>query len=209
MKLATLILMIGGMMAVLGGCMPAVGLFADTFIPEKTIKAEYTLKEDTLLIWVVLQVPEGENEALLRREMTEKLRDLLVIRKAAREVIKYEEVSRFRRQRTENAVMEAEVLGQELKANKVLYVVVQEFRLVPQADNGFYDVHVGGHCKLVEVASGKQLWPLGMPERTFVIGNDVTPGSGPTFMNRVIRQISHEFAQTVGPSFYDHKQGKI
>lgn len=194
----------------MGGC-GIIGapyaLFIAPLLPKPTVAAEHDMSDKVVLVWVE-DISGGQRENVrLRRELTQQIGAELLEHKAAREVIDYNRIASFRNRYPDFTKLLPEQLGSRFEADEVLYILIKEFRLRHEAGQGFYRGDLFGQCKVVEVATGKRLWPEGMTSQVVSASDELAYGEGQAFKDRLLRRLVAKIPGTLVKSFYKHKVG--
>lgn len=180
-------------------------LFIAPLLPKPTIAAEHDMSEKVVLVWVEDVSGGQQKNVRLRRELTQQIGEELLKHKAAREVIDYNRIARFRNRHPDFRKLLPEQLGSRFDADEVLYILIKEFRLGHEAGQGFYRGNLFGQCKVVEVATGKRLWPEGRTSQVVSASDKLTHGEGQAFEDRLLRRLVAKIPGTLVKSFYEHK----
>ena len=180
------------------------GVFIDPFIPRTPVPAEHDMSQKTVLIWVDYQA-ESDANPMLRRELTEHLRQELTDNRAAAAVIDYQQIAQQRLLHPEIMQMTIQQLGQRFQARQVMYLYVDNFQLTHEAGPGFYKPTVTGSLKIIDVDSGQRLWPTDQTQRPFTFDTGFTEAPNDLQQQRMIRQLCQKTAQTLARFFYKHR----
>ncbi len=187
----------------LNGCFgPIIGLIADA-LPKKKVPAQLDMSDRRVLVWVDDLAVE-DPDPILRRELTLKIQDTLLANKAVGGLIAYEKISSFRIYQNDLVSLSIQQLGGKLKADMVLYVLVDKFSL--QRDVGD-DNSLSGYCKVVDVTSGNRIWPTDENRKLFsVTGKFNNLDSSNLESNRKsLRQLCDLVVAAVCPYFFEHR----
>lgn len=179
------------------------GALIDPLIPGPTVATEHDMTTHRVLIWVEDR-SQGPQNPVLRRELTTQLRQELLDHQATTDIIDYQQIANFRNQHPDFTGMSLAQLGSHLNADQVLHVTIDAFRLHHQAGKDFYHASLTTFSHVIEVPSGKHLWPATLGTRPLTTTDDITQGQGADFENRLIRKISQEQAQQLSRAFYEH-----
>ena len=183
------------------------GVLIDPLVPGPIIASEHDMTTHRVLIWVEDRSP-GLQSPVLRRELTTQLRQELLDHHAAADIINYQLIADFRNQHPDFTSLSLAQLGRRLNADQVLHVAVDTFRLHHQAGKNFYHASLTTFSHVIEVPSGKHLWPAALGTQPLTTTDDITQGQGTEFENSLIRKISQEQAQQLSRAFYEHTQLK-
>jgi len=203
-KLLILFNLIG--LSCLSGCGALYGTLIDPFVPARTIPAELNLENQTVLIWVDNVASQATPH--LRRELTEQLRQQLLAQKAVGSVIEYPLLARFRHRHPDANSMTIQQLGRKFFADRVLYILINQFHLRHEAGEGYYRTSITGYAKVIDVSDGQLLWPADMIHRPFNYSGILATGSGENFEIKQIRELCRQTSSKIAPCFYDHKEKK-
>jgi len=147
-----------------GGC-EVVGLIANPTQNERTVPAEYKLKnnsEQGVLVFVD-QAPGSRAEANLRSELSEMI-DTFLVRKAGvknKNIISYKEILNLKAKRSDFSGLSITQIGKELGVSLVLYVLIEEYRLFEITERDYHNGFLATRSVLFDVPTGKILWPRG------------------------------------------------
>ncbi|MBN1436783.1 MAG: hypothetical protein JW936_06890 [Sedimentisphaerales bacterium] len=186
-----------------GGLGAFFGLFIQPLIPPETIPAEHDMRQARLLIWIDDFSSEQETP-LLRRELTQKIGDMLIENEAVASVIPYSDVAYFRQIHPDFPQMSLAQIGAELQADQVLHFWVNSFAFHDEAGEDYYRINLTASLKIVDVATQQRVWPSDQSHRGFAYTDQLRQGSGQTFENQLIRELCEHTASVVAPWFYDH-----
>ena len=181
-------------------------IFIHPLLPKKTIPAEHDMSEKIVLIWVDDVSAQRTENARLRRELTGQMRDELLKHKAAQDIVAYNVIASFRNRHPELGELSPEQLGRRFEADEVLHIVIDEFQLRHEAGKGFYRGNLVCRCKVVEVSTGKRLWPVGPVTRAVSVTDELSHGEGQAFEDRMMRRLVAKVPPLLAPSFYKHKK---
>ncbi len=190
------------------GCGPIYGIFIEPIRPKPKIPAEHNLRDKKVLVWVERgdEHAFGGEGAVLRYELTMKLHDELKKHKAADALVAYDEIARYRHHNPDWAAENLRDIGSYFKADEVLYVLIEHFQLRHAAGHDYYDAGVSGQCKVIDVESGKRLWPRNETHRRFAATGQITSGSGQIFEASEVRKLCQDAAARIAIHFYTHKK---
>jgi hypothetical protein len=191
--------------ALLAGCGPFYGLFIAPLIPKKKVMAEHEMQGKNVLVWVEISATT-EHSPILRRELTLKLKEELILNEAVGQIIDYNRLVQFRHRNPRLAELSIKELGDKFQANEVLYILINKYKLKHEAGEGYYHASSGGYVKVIDVATGRRLWPAGQNHRFFHVDGGVTIGAGQQFENEQVRQLCESIAKKISPFFYEHKK---
>ena len=191
--------------ALLTGCGPFYGLFIAPLVPKKKVMAEHEMQEKNVLIWVEISATTEHNPTL-RRELTLKLKEELVLNEAVGQIVDYNRLVRFRHRNPRLAELSIRELGDKFQAQEVLYILINKYKLKHEAGEGYYHASGDGYIKVIDVATGRRLWPAGQSHRFFHVDAGVTMGTGQQFENEQVRKLCESIAKRIAPSFYEHKK---
>ncbi|MBN1764545.1 MAG: hypothetical protein JW860_04745 [Sedimentisphaerales bacterium] len=211
-----------GLVLFISGCGPFYALFIDPLIPAPLIPAEHDMSDKHVLVWVertesVTESPRsGDGQLLapnLRRELTYRIQEELRQNYAVGSLVDYETMVSFRHQHPDLASLTIQQLGAAMPGppvEQVFYILVNDFQLRQQeVDYGYYQASLGGYCKVVDVATGKRLWPTDQTYRSFHITAPTTIGQDSDLENEQVLQLSQLLAGELAPCFYEHREKKM
>lgn len=181
-------------------------IFIYPLLPKKKILAEHDMSEKTVLIWIDDVSTQRTENARLRRELTEQIRDELLKHQAAQDIVAYNIIASFRNRHPELGELSPMQLGRSFEADEMLHIVIDEFQLRHEAGKGFYRGNLVCRCKVVDVSTGKRLWPVGPVTRAFSVTDELTHGQGQAFEDRMMRRLVAKVPPLLGPFFYEHKK---
>ena len=205
---ATAVGMLG--MVVLGGCGLIggfYGIFIDPLIPAPQIKAEHDMREQRVLVWVD-DFATVDQHPQLRSELTRQITRELTDNKAAKSVVEYADVTRWRDRHADFSMMSLAELGEQLDADEVLHVWIEKFQYHHEAGTGYYRTNMTGSAKVIDVGTGQQVWPMDQTHRPFARVGNLTEGTGPMFEKKLVRELSATIAQEISRCFYKHASRK-
>ncbi|MCP4713232.1 MAG: hypothetical protein GY869_31765 [Planctomycetes bacterium] len=180
------------------------GVFIDPFIPRKPVPAEHDLSKKNVLVWVDYQAASDTNH-MLRRELTDHLRQELIDNNAVASIVDYQRIARRRLLHPEIMQMTIQQLGQQFNTDQVLYLLVDNFELSHEAGPGFYKPTVTGYLKIIDVDSGKRLWPTNQTQHPFTCDTGFTEAQNDLQQQRMIRELCQKTARSLARFFYEHR----
>jgi hypothetical protein len=179
-------------------------IFIAPLVPAPTVKAEYSMADKTVLIWIDDTTVEVKHPSL-RRELTSEIHTLLEEHRAIDGIVEYAKIARFRTTHPEFINMSIQELGQRLGAQQVLYLFINQFQFRHEAGEEYYQPGVSGSCKVVDVETGERVWPTEQSYRSFAVNHPLVQGKGPQFEEGQIQTLGVAVAQEIAPYFYKHK----
>lgn len=182
------------------------GIFIDPLIPPPTVEAEHTMNDARVLIWVDDAYLEHSNP-FLRRTATQALASDLLEHNAVGEIVEYARIAQFRQQHPDLSPYTIQQIGQELDADQVLYLLLERFQLQHDAGPGYYRPELTGYAKVLDVATGKRLWPVEQTKLGFHYQSSLTEGqAGPSdaIEQKLLQALADTLAADLGPRFYKH-----
>ncbi|KPK75583.1 MAG: hypothetical protein AMJ79_10810, partial [Phycisphaerae bacterium SM23_30] len=96
-------------------------------------------------------------------------------------------------------------LGRHFAADQVLYLLIDDFELQHEAGPGFYKPRITGYGKVIDVASGKRLWPLDETQRPFTMDLGFIEANDSSQELPLVRELCRQAAQKIARFFYKHK----
>ncbi len=130
----------------------------ETKIPAEFKLAEYKGKKTLVLV----NQPAWLGAPLaLRRELTERINNYLVekVELSSGDIIEYEQLSDFRAKRVGYSMMSEAQIGRALGADFVLLAVLDGFAMSKLPDVDYYNGALSCQVMLIDVESGRKLWP--------------------------------------------------
>jgi len=207
---AALVLLLGAAAALLSGCGGLgafYGIFIAPLVPAKTIPPEHDMSGRRLLIWVD-DFSLAERDALLRRELTEQLTAELLHQQAVESVVDYTQIISFRRRNHDSDEVAIRRLARQCRADEILYLCVDKFVFRHEAGVGYYRPSLTAGIKIVDVDSGKRLWPTAQTHRLLAETSRLAEGSDAALESRLIRRLCADTADNIARWFYPHKAPK-
>ncbi len=189
------------------GC-ETVGYVADVIAGEQNIPAAYEPQERATL--VLVEDPLGKLPTPdLAPRIAGRVSDHLTDQQVVSQIIPTTVLNRFITQtpdyHTHPENWPIDKIGRQVGAEQVIYIVVQSFQL--SEDNAIYRPVAEVRVKVVDVASGKRLFPThttaGYPVVTRQFYRSMEGSSGTTD-NIVSRQLADQLAAEVAKLFYEH-----
>jgi len=120
-------------------------------------------------------------------------------------VVGYAAIASLRQRYPDTTELTIQQLGRELKADEVLYILIDDFDLHHDAAGGFYRPHVSGAAKVIEVAQGQHVWPETVTYRSFSFTGKLLQADDATFEDKLVSELAEQIAATLGPCFYEHE----
>lgn len=198
-----------GLVLMVSGCGwlgATYNIFIYPLLPKPTVAAEYDMREQAVLIWVEDVTATQMENARVRRELTEQLREALLEHKAAREIVDYKDIADFRNRHPEFSELSPQELGARFEVDEVLYIAIDEFQLRHEAGEGFYRGLLSGRCKVTNMETGRRVWPTGPTNRNINVTGELTQGQGQAFEDRLVRRLVAKAVPMLAPAFYKHKK---
>jgi len=180
------------------------GVFIDPLIPRTPIPAEHDMSEKNVLVWVDYQAALDTNH-MLRRELTEHVRQELTDNHAVASAVDYQQIAQYRLLHPEIMQMTIQQLGQQFKVDQVMYLLVDNFELAHEAGPGYYKPTVTGYLKILDVESGKRLWPTNQTQHPYTYDTGFSEAQNDLQQQRMIRELCQKTAQSLALFFYEHR----
>ncbi len=199
------------MLLITAGCGPLLGGFVNNVIkplrPAPVIEAEHEFGEHKVLIWTDLMQDTAQS-GLFVRELVGKISEILTENKAAGEIVSVDEIRSFKLTTPQYARMTIEQLGKKFEADEVLYILIDDYRLDHENQEGWYQPKVSVHTKVLGVESGQRVWPIAAAQRTLNRDEPVVESASPTIANRLNREMADSVAEEIAKFFYKHRGEK-
>jgi hypothetical protein len=194
----------------LGGCNMLgafYGIFIDPLVPAPTIKAEHEFGSQKVLIWID-DISGHERGPILHREITENIQQELRENIEDFDTVDYNDVIAFRRRFPDYSSLSIQEIGQKLQAGQVLYIYIDSFQLQHAAGEGYYLASLNGYLKVIDIETGKRLWPKDHLFRPLSQSGQLEQGQGDLLKDKLIRELSRQVALQIAPYFYKHRLKK-
>jgi len=194
----------------LGGCSMLgafYGIFIDPLVPAPKVEAEHEFGSQKVLIWID-DISNHERGPVLHREITENTQRELRENLKDFQAVAYDDVVRFRRRFPDYPSLNIQEIGQKLQAEQVLYIYIDSFQLQHAAGEGYYLASLNGHLNVIEVETGKRLWPKDHLYRPLSQTGQLEQGQGDLLEDKLVRELSRQIAQQMAPYFYNHRLKK-
>ncbi|OQA02058.1 MAG: hypothetical protein BWY71_00164 [Planctomycetes bacterium ADurb.Bin412] len=194
----------------LGGCNMLgafYGIFIDPLVPAPKVEAEHEFGSQKVLIWID-DISNHERGPILHREIIENTQRELRENLKDFQTVAYDDIVRFRRQFPDYPSLNIQEIGQKLQAEQVLYIYIDSFQLQHAAGEGYYLASLNGHLNVIEVETGKRLWPKDHLFRPLSQTGQLEQGQGDLLEDKLVRQLSRQIAQQIAPYFYNHRLEK-
>lgn len=162
---------------------------------EKKIPAEYDLGErEGEKILVLVHEPGWLGARVnLRYYVTEAINENLTkkVKIKAEYLAGYDELSKFRSNQPNFALLPVAEVGVALDASMVLLVVAEDYQLTKMGEMDYYKGFLAGRAALVDVGSGKQLWPKSGESKSVRVGFEMVQGSPESAVVRLAADFAH------------------
>jgi hypothetical protein len=162
---------------------------------ERKIPAEYDLTKhgDEKILVLVEQPAWLGAEANLRYELTKglshRLKDRIGI--DGEHLVSYDKLSRFRSSQPNFSVLSAPQIGTALKADLVLYVLIESYEMRNMDHTNLYSGSLNVRAALYESAAGERLWPQSTGGKSIPVGFDVETGDRDAAVARLAAASAH------------------
>jgi len=177
-----------------GGC----GIVALTTTPtqyEKKVAAEINLiKQEGVKVLVLVKEPAWLGaRANLRYYMTEQINKSLVkqVKIDPDNIIRYQKLADFRAKQENFAGLWPEELGRAFDSDYVLIVRIDSFVLTEIDETGLYKGSLNAQAVLVDVETGKKVWPDIEDSKVIRVGYDVEKGDRAQAITRLAAAAAH------------------
>ena len=191
--------------ATLCGC-PLMAWTAAQFTPPKKVPAKYKPpKNKTFLVFVDDYYHLVEYEPL-KADLTNQLNRQLREHKIAGEVIEYDKLLDLIENTPHFDNLSTAEVGRRLRADIVLYVLIDRFSLKESEANPLWQGKLGTTVRLVDVRKGR-LWPTDRLSGYPVPTVELPPASSdsPSFDAQLSRILAWRMADRIAKLFYEHK----
>jgi len=181
----------------LGGCGTSrlVGIMGIPTRHEKKFPAEYDLKQHKNQRILVLVNQGGwlGADVNLRLHLTEAINKELVkkIRIKPEYLVSYDELSGFRSGRADFSLLSPVQVGQALKADMVLLVVIEDYQLYEMAQSGYLKGFLSTQAGLFETATAAKLWPEPAKGKCVEVGFEVEEHGRDVAISRLANALAY------------------
>ncbi len=162
---------------------------------ERKVEAQYDLSEhgEGKILVLVRQPYLLGADVNLRYHLSERLNKILVkkMKLPAENIISYDQLSEFRSKRSDFLSLSAREAGQAIGSQLVLYVMVEKYELAELPEPDFYSGSFETSARVVEVSSGKVLWPATGGHKTTKVGFDLETSGVEAAVSRLIAANAH------------------
>ena len=86
-----------------------------------------------------------------------------------------------------------------------MYLLIDNFELQHEAGPGFYKPRIAGYGKVIDVASGKRLWPADQTQQPFTMDSGFVEEKDSAQELPLTRELCRQTAQKIARFFYKHK----
>jgi hypothetical protein len=189
------------------GC-NVVGYMATPTNSEKEIPAEYDIK-DASSGGIVVLVDEARGSGAgfdLSSELGEAIK-LMLVEKAGvskKDIYVYDKMELLRESRDVNIDKGPGEIASVYDADKVLYVVIDDYGLYLQDQRGYYSGMMTAGAMILDADIEVKLWPLDEPARMARASVEFETGGASATTARLVRIVSHIITR----SLYDCKKNK-
>lgn len=186
------------------------GIFIDPLIPPKTIKAQHSFKDKTVMVWVE-PMPGAETTPHLRRLLNSQLIDNLDAQEkeeTLKALIPYDRLAEYRLHHPDYTNRPLTEIAKHFQADEILSIVIEKCDLHHDAAEGYYNILIIGSAEVIQTADGARLWPTAQTRLPFTIADQPVLGQGENFETQFMERTAQNFAAQIGPWFYDHKEKK-
>jgi hypothetical protein len=180
-------------------------LIAKTQTTQK-VRAEYNIPKDKKILALV-ESSLCETDQPIARMLTDQLNSRLTKEKIAASTVPYSAILDFAAVNPRFGHMRPFEIGRNLKADIVCYVLIQEFRLKDQNLGQLWRGNFQATVALLDVATGKQLWPVAGHEGHWVKPASTPPAteSSPDYAAELARSLCESMADNIAKLFCDHE----
>ncbi len=192
--------------AALGSCGPLIGWIYAKSNTTETVEAEYEVPEGKTIL-VLADSALCETDRPIARMLTDRLNSIFEEEKIAAETISYEDLLDLAAVTPRFGSLKPARVGQKLGADIVCYIRIDEFRLKDQNIAHLWRGHLEVTVSMVDVRTGKQLWPMGEHEGRWIkpVKTPMEANSTPNYSADLAKGLCNRMAEKVAQLFYDHE----
>ena len=189
-----------------GGC-AIIGIMSEPGAYEKKISPEYDFaahaKQRTLILvnqpgWINAQVN-------LRYYLTEAIIKNICenLKFSSANFISYDELSNYRSNQPDFALLSPVEAGKALHADVVLAVTIEDYQLTELGETGYYKAHLYAQAVLLNAADDAKLWPA-EDSRTVKVGFEAEGQNKETAVKRLVNDCVHCITRYLYPCDRDN-----
>ena len=186
-----------------------IGAIAYKLQPDPTVEAKYKLQDRPTAILVEnFRNPDiaATDAELLTRNLSDRLKDVVVDKKPLVHVVAFEKVIDLRDAKPKAFFkMTIPQIGTAVGAEQVIYVDLQAGGVAPMATGEVLQGKASAQVKVVDVATGDTLWPTEMADG-FPVTTQTNPleGQSAGTYNAVREQLYEDLADKIAKLFYKY-----
>jgi len=177
-----------------GGC-GILGILGTPRHKEGKVAAECDLSNHTdRKILVLVHQPAYLNvQENLRFHLTGAINKSLVenIKFVPEQVVSYDELSRFRSNKSDFSFLSPAEVGRALEADMVLLVTVEDYQLLKMPDVDYYRGFLNAEAVLVDTAAGEKLWPESAKSKSVRVGFEIEDRGREVAVGRLTAACAH------------------
>jgi hypothetical protein len=179
-----------------------IGAMASPTSYEIKIPAEYQLSDNKpqRMIILVEQPAWATSEANIRLYLTEAIAAHLVdeVGLKAGTIATYREVADVRNTMSDFEKLSPVQVGRAMKAQMVLYVMIDNFGLYGLSDAGYYKGQLATSSGIYDVATGEKLWPQSGGLKANSVGFELAKGQ-----DEAAKRLAESMARCIVRNLYD------
>jgi|GEM_PF-4028377 len=169
-----------------------------------TVKAQYSLSNKRILVWVDITAV-SEKFPAAKRMITERMCQELVVQDTSITVVDYALIRSYCLQHQNNINKSIATLGQHFNCDEVLYIFVNDLAIDHQAGKGYYQPVMGGYIKVIDSDNGMRLWPQDSAFRSFSQRSHLSTTNNNHYQKKILTQLIDTFSVKMTKYFYDYR----
>ena len=189
----------------LASCQTFIALLVAKSIQTQDRPAKYPVPGGKKILALV-ESSLCETDQPVARMLTERLNKEMEKQKIAAKTVPYEALLELAAATPGFSKMEAAEIGKKLGADIVCYVLIHEFKLKDEVEE-LWRGEFRATVSMVDVATGRQLWPMSGHEGYWVkpVRAPVTSSTSPDYAAELSRALCDTMADRIAKLFYDHR----
>ena len=196
-------------MVLIGGCgRLGVLLMPD---PRPFVAAQYKIPKGKKVAILIDDDLSPLPAATMKSELAKQIYDILIKNKAIKDYQKvdYEKVRRACTKVTQGKKVSIRQVGQQVKADYIIYVNVIEFNLQSDPENPLIKPRARAYVKIIEVSSGNRVWPVDFVGREVIATDRMSADlASSSKRSEYADKLLATLAENIAQLFFDHREGK-
>lgn len=181
-----------------------VNYIVEPIKPKPKIKAEHSLSNKDVLVWVDITTVSSKFPAA-KRMITERMSRELVTQDATIRVVDYAQIQSYLLQHQNEVSKSIAALGQHFKCDEVVYIFINRLLIDHHAGKGYYQPIIGGYLKVINADDGIRLWPQESLFKPFSQSSHLSTTNSNHYQKKILKHLIDTFSVKSTKYFYEHR----